>query len=123
MKSTIHEQNKNNNNTMSNLPNILSELVRTQNNFDSEGYANCFSETAVVFDEGKTHTGRKEIENWITDSNERYQSTMEPLSFEEKGKESILEAEVSGTFPGSPLVLKFHFEIADEKIQNLRVTG
>ena len=95
-----------------NLPKVVSELVRTQNNFDSAAYANCFSETAVVFDEGKTHNGRKEIENWIADANERYKSTMEPLSYEENEKESILEAEVSGTFPGSPIVLKFHFEIS-----------
>ncbi|WEK71418.1 MAG: nuclear transport factor 2 family protein [Candidatus Chryseobacterium colombiense] len=105
-----------------NLPKVVSELVRTQNNFDSAAYANCFSETAIVFDEGKTHNGRKEIENWIADANERYKSTMQPLSYEENGRESILEAEVLGTFPGSPLVLKFHFEIADDQIQNLKVT-
>lgn len=105
-----------------NLPKVISELIRTQNNFDSAAYANCFSESAVVFDEGKTHTGRKEIEDWIADSNERYQSTMKPLSYEVNGKESILKAEVSGNFPGSPLVLKFNFEIVDEQIQNLNVT-
>jgi len=46
-----------------NLPEVVSELVRTQNNLDSVAYANCFSETAVVYDEGKTHHGRKEIED------------------------------------------------------------
>lgn len=48
-----------------NLPQVIAELVKTQNNFDSVSYAGCFTETAVVFDEGKTHNGRKEIENWI----------------------------------------------------------
>jgi len=48
----------------------------SQNNFDSVAYAKCFSETAVVFDEGKTHKGRKQIEQWIADANERYKAVM-----------------------------------------------
>jgi hypothetical protein len=106
-----------------NLPKVVSDLVKTQNNFDSVAYANCFSETAVVYDEGKTHKGRKEIEHWIADANERYQATMQPVSFEENGTESILKAEASGTFPGSPIVLSYYLEIADELIQSLKITG
>jgi ketosteroid isomerase-like protein len=102
-----------------NLPKIISDLVEAQNNFDSIAYANCFSETAVVFDEGKTHNGRKEIEHWIADANEKYNAMMKPLSFEE----SILKAEVSGNFAGSPIVLSYHLEIADELIQSLKITG
>jgi hypothetical protein len=106
-----------------NLPKVVSDLVKTQNNFDSVAYANCFSEPAVVYDEGKTHKGRKEIEHWIADANERYQATMQPVSFEENGTESILKAEASGTFPGSPIVLSYYLEIADELIQSLKITG
>jgi ketosteroid isomerase-like protein len=104
-----------------NLPKIVSDLVKAQNNFDSVAYANCFAETAVVFDEGKKHNGRKEIEHWIAEANERYQATMKPVSFEEK--ESILKAEVSGNFDGSPIVLSYHLEIADKLIQSLKITG
>lgn len=45
---------------------------------------------------------------------------MEPLDYNER--ENILSAEISGSFPGSPIILKFHFEIIDEKIQQLKVT-
>lgn len=106
-----------------NLPKVLSDLVKTQNNFDSVAYANCFSETAVVFDEGKTHKGRKEIEHWIADANERYEAVMKPIDFEEKESESILKAEVSGNFEGSPIVLNYHLEITDELIKSLKITG
>lgn len=105
-----------------NLPKVITDLVKAQNDFDSVAYANCFSNTAVVFDEGKTHNGRKEIEHWIADANERYKSVMNPISYEENGTESILKTEVSGTFPGSPIVLKFHFEIVNGQIQSLKVT-
>ena len=106
-----------------NLPKVLSDLVKTQNNFDSVAYSNCFSETAVVYDEGKTHKGRKEIERWIADANERYQATMQPVSYEEKGTESILKAETSGKFDGSPIILSYHLEIVNDLIQTLKITG
>ncbi|WP_426327033.1 nuclear transport factor 2 family protein [Pedobacter sp. R-06] len=106
-----------------NLPKVIAELVTAQNNFDSVAYAKCFSETAVVYDEGKTHKGRKEIECWIADANERYQATMQPISFEEKETESVLKAEASGKFDGSPIVLSYHLEIADELIWSLEITG
>lgn len=106
-----------------NLPKVVANLIKAQNDFDSTAYADCFSETAVVFDEGKTHNGRKEIEHWIADANERYKAVMKPVDFEEKGPESLLRAEVSGAFPGSPIVMTYHLQIADELIQSLKITG
>ncbi len=87
---------------MNNLPKVIADLVKAQNNFDSTAYANCFTETAVVFDEGKTHNGRKEIENWIEKANKEYQATMKPLEYSENLQ--TLKAEVSGSFPGSPIL-------------------
>jgi hypothetical protein len=106
-----------------NLPKVIADLVETQNSFDSLAYTNCFSETAVVFDEGKIHNGKIEIERWIADSNERYRATMKPVGFEEKENESLLKAETSGNFPGSPIVLTYHLAIVDGLIQSLKVTG
>ncbi|MEY8761989.1 nuclear transport factor 2 family protein [Chryseobacterium tongliaoense] len=105
-----------------NLPKVVSDLVKAQDDFDAHAYANCFSETAVVNDEGKTYKGKKEIEHWIKEANEKYRTVMKPLEYTENGTSSILSAEVSGTFPGSPLVLKFNFEIIDGKIQDLKMT-
>lgn len=106
-----------------NLPKVITDLINAQNSFDSIAYANCFSENAEVFDEGKTHNGRLDIQNWIEESNQKYRSVMKPLEYTENGTSSILSAECSGTFDGSPIILKFHFDIADGKIQNLKVTG
>ena len=106
-----------------NLPKVISDLLEAQAKYDSIAYANCFSETAVVFDEGKTHKGKVEIEKWIAHSDETYKSVMKPLAYDQTGDIGILSAEVSGTFPGSPLILKFHYEIRNELIQSLKVTG
>lgn len=105
-----------------NLPKVVANLVEAQNDYDSVAYANCFSETAVVFDEGKTYNGRKEIEHWIADANKQFKTVMKPVCFEVVETASVLKAEVSGTFEGSPVVLHYHFEIADEQIQSLKIT-
>ena len=44
-----------------NLPKAVEDLVKAQNNFDSVAYADCFTQTAVVFDEGKSHNGKKKL--------------------------------------------------------------
>ncbi|NUY79640.1 nuclear transport factor 2 family protein [Flavobacterium sp. MAH-1] len=106
-----------------NLPKAIKDLVDAQNSFDSTAYANCFAETAVVSDEGRTHNGRGEIRDWIEEANQKYRSVMRPLDYTENGASGVLSAECSGTFPGSPVVLKFHFGILDGKIRNLKVTG
>lgn len=104
-----------------NLPNVIADFIQAQNNFDSLAYSNCFSETAVVFDEGKTHTGKIEIQHWIKKANEKYQTVMEPLEY--SATKEILKAEVSGNFPGSPIVLSYHFELKDGLIQSLKISG
>lgn len=48
-----------------NLQPVIMELVKAQNNADRIAYTDCFTETALVFDEGKTHHGKKEIKRWI----------------------------------------------------------
>ena len=102
-----------------NLPPVIMELVKAQNNFDGTAYADCFTETAVVFDEGKTHHGKKEIKKWIEKANREYQAKMKPLEFSEQ--EQTLKAEISGTFPGSPIVLRYQYEFKNELIQSLKI--
>lgn len=102
-----------------NFPKVVTELIKAQNNFDSTAYANCFTERAVVFDEGKMHNGRKEIKNWIEKANKEYQATMKPLKYSET--EHTLKTEVSGTFPGSPIIMTYHYQFKDGLIQSLRI--
>jgi hypothetical protein len=105
------------------LPELVARFVETQNTFNSEAYVACFTETAIVHDEGKVHTGKEEIKAWIEHANEAYQTSMKPLDYEETGTRGVLTAEVSGTFPGSPFALKFHLGLKDGLIDSLKVTG
>lgn len=105
-----------------NLPTIIAELVKAQNSYDSVTYANCFSETAVVVDEGNRYKGRTEIKEWIEEANEKFRVVMKPIELTEIEAICILTAEVSGSFDGSPVLLDYHFEIVADKIDSLEIT-
>ncbi len=105
-----------------NLPEIIKKLVEAQNNYDSVAYANCFSETAVVLDEGNTYTGKVEIKNWIEKANKEYKIIMKPLEYHKLETKNVLSAEVSGNFDGSPIVLKYHHTFENKRIQTLNIT-
>lgn len=106
-----------------NLPAIITELVNAQNSHDSAAYANCFAVDAIVFDEGKNHNGKDEINAWIENANEKYKTLMDPVDYTESGGTAILSAKISGTFDGSPVLLKYHLEINGGLIRSLKITG
>jgi len=106
-----------------NLPTVVTDFINAQNNFDSEASANCFSENGVMLEEGRPYTGRAAIQQLFDETIEKYQSRMKALSYIENGTAGVLAAEVTGTFPGSPAVLHFHFTLRDNRIDYLKVTG
>lgn len=106
-----------------NLHKVIASLVEAQNRHDIDAYTNCFSETAIVQDEGKTHKGKAEIRQWIEKSDLDYHTELRPLSYNETGAESLLTAEVSGYFSGSPAILQFYFILENDLIRSLHITG
>jgi ketosteroid isomerase-like protein len=105
------------------LHGVVMRFVDAQNNFDSKAYLECFTDSAIVYDEGKTHIGKAEIRQWIEQANDEYQSSMKPTNYDQSGSNAVLTAEVSGTFPGSPIVLQFHLVLKDDLIGSLKITG
>lgn len=105
-----------------NLTNVIATLLEAQYHYDSVAYANCFTETALLVDEGNVYHGKSEIMHWIERANEEYRPVMEPIDYIETQTGSILTAKISGTFDGSPIILKYHFEMEDSFIRSLKVT-
>lgn len=101
------------------LPEIITRLLESQRTFDSVSFANCFVEDAIVFDESKTYTGKIEIENWNKKTNHDYHTELMPISYAEN--DHILSVQVSGTFPGSPIILNYMFEFEKGNIKTLRI--
>lgn len=104
-----------------NLPNVIAALVKAQHHSDSTAYAQCFADTAIVYDEGRTHKGLSEIKAWNEQTNATYAVSLTPVNYTPTPEGGILTTRVSGTFPGSPIVLNYNFELENGKILSLRI--
>lgn len=100
-----------------NLPQAVEMLIEAQNNFDAKAYASNFSIKAIVADEGHTYNGRAAVKDWIEEANRKYKAKMKPLSWEN----NVLKTELSGSFPGSPIVVKYKFGFEEELISSLTI--
>jgi ketosteroid isomerase-like protein len=84
--------------------------------------ADCFTEDAVVIDEGKTYTGRPAIAQWKADSSKKYTYTVEPFAIQAEGGKTIVTAHLEGDFPGNPVDLRYAFGLKGDKIASLEIT-
>ncbi|KKB08273.1 nuclear transport factor 2 family protein [Devosia chinhatensis] len=80
-----------------------------------------FAREAAVVDEGETHTGLEAITSWLDSVERRYRPRYVLQDASRSGTGHTVTFEVSGTFPGSPAILRQHFELnMDGKIRLLR---
>jgi len=93
----------------------------TADKADGSAVAQCFTENAVVKDEGHTYRGRAAIKQWKTEASAKYQYTYEPLTCEQMGGKHVVTCRLTGNFPGSPVDLRFFFEIENDKIASLEI--
>jgi ketosteroid isomerase-like protein len=103
------------------LPRIIGTYVDASNKHDVNSILSCFSDEAVVHDEGETLHGKKAIEGWIAKTIERYKFQFKPLSIKDCDPEVVVAVEVSGTFDGSPVSLDYRFAIKNDKILSLAI--
>ena len=86
-----------------------------------EAVARCFTEDAVVKDEGRTHRGRAAIRHWKEEASARYQYTCEPFACELGDGAVVVISRLTGTFPGSPVNLRFFFVLEGDQIASLEI--
>jgi hypothetical protein len=88
---------------------------------DSDAVSQCFTETAVVQDEGHTYCGRGAIRQWKAEVSTRYQYTSAPFACEQKDGKLVVTSRLTGNFPGSPVNLRFFFGLDGDKIASLEI--
>ena len=88
---------------------------------ESEAVAECFTETAVVKDEGHAYHGRPSIKRWKQDASAKYQYVSEPLACEQKDGKVVVTCRLTGNFPGSPVNLRFFFGLEGDRIASLEI--
>ena len=103
------------------LPDPIERYIQIANSGTPEAAPECFAPDATVYDEGQTYEGVAAIKNWIAATKKKYDHTIAPLELAERGGQSVLKAELSGNFPGSPITVNFSFALADGKIRSLEI--
>ena len=103
------------------LRRLISDYINASNAHDVKSILACFSDDAVVHDEGETLHGKKSIEGWIMKTIEKYKFQFKPLRINGHDPEVVIAVEVSGTFDGSPVTLDYHFTVENEKILSLTI--
>lgn len=88
---------------------------------DAEAVAQCFTENAVVKDEGRTYIGRRAIKQWKADASAKYRYVSEPRACEQQEGKTVVTSRLTGNFPGSPVDLRYFFELEGDKIASLEI--
>jgi hypothetical protein len=88
---------------------------------DAEAVSLCFTEDAVVKDEGHAYRGRAAIKQWKADASAKYQYTSEPFACERGDGKIVVTSRLAGNFPGSPVDLRFIFGLDGGRIASLEI--
>jgi len=86
-----------------------------------EAVARCFTKDAVVKDEGRTYTGLESIRQWRAAASTKYQYTCEPFRSELTDGKTVVSCHLTGTFPGSPIDLRYIFRLERGKVASLEI--
>jgi ketosteroid isomerase-like protein len=102
---------------------LLAAFVAAKNTHDARAFIACFSSDAIVSDENQTHAGAPAIKAWFEEVSRKYRTQMNVTAIEEHHGKTVLTADVSGDFPGSPFPFQYHLTLKEGKIASLKITS
>jgi SnoaL-like domain len=102
------------------LPPPIAAYFRAANTHNTDLAFAQFTSDALVADGGHEYRGAA-VKEWLDRTNEQYQPNTKVIDFTSTGDQIVVAAEVSGTFPGSPIQLHFTFTLRDGGIAALSI--
>ena len=103
------------------LPPPISLYLKIENSGDAASLPQCFAANATVRDEGHVYQGLPAIKEWLAGTKKKYNHDIAPISVADQDGKKVVTATLAGTFPGSPLTLKFNFALEAGKIVSLQI--
>ncbi|MFC4017742.1 nuclear transport factor 2 family protein [Micromonospora sp. GCM10011542] len=104
------------------VPPVIDRYFRAVNDNDLDAFVACFAENASVADEERLYEGRAPIRSWRERTMAAYAYTAEPVRVTPQAGDSYqVVARVSGSFPGSPVELRYRFTLRDDLIGALDI--
>lgn len=80
-----------------------------------------FAEDSVVKDESREHHGSAAIREWMKETIEKYDFTLDPIESSRTGRKTAVLVSVSGKFPGSPITLQYEFTMDAQQIARMEI--
>ncbi|MDT7622222.1 MAG: hypothetical protein QOF99_3123 [Pseudonocardiales bacterium] len=131
------------------VPTVISTYLAAKLGSEVDTILDCFTDDALVHDEGQDHLGRVAIRAWLGELASKYTLTYRVLGAHRwpatapatpattapaaaptaapatattaPTTAAALRVEVTGNFPGSPVVLHHHFSLAGDRIAALTI--
>lgn len=103
------------------LPAPIAAYFQADRKGDPQLLSHCFTPTAKVIDEGNIYEGRQEIAQWIAGASTQYTYTAEPFEMFEQDGRVVVTSHLVGNFPGSPVNLRYLFDLAGDEIAALEI--
>ena len=108
--------------TLADAPDVIVRYLSLAPKADVDAVVECFTPDAEVIDDGKTYQGHDGIRQWRETVASKFTYTIEPVSSQEVDDNGfVVTARLEGTFPGSPVDLKFGFVLRDGLIAALEI--
>ncbi|HEY8581234.1 MAG TPA: nuclear transport factor 2 family protein [Beijerinckiaceae bacterium] len=104
-----------------NMPAAVQAYFDADQRNDADALVALFSDRAVVLDEGGRHEGRPSIRRWWTAAKAATNYSNRPIAATTEKETTIVHAQVSGAFPGSPITLRFAFRLDGDAIAELKI--
>ena len=103
------------------MPAPIARYFAADKGKDPDAVAACFTEDALVRDEGKTHSGSDAIRRWKADAASQYSYVAEPVEIAQRGGRIVVTSHLVGDFPGSPVDLRYCFGLQGDRIADLEI--
>jgi hypothetical protein len=103
------------------LPEPIRLYFESENTHGADALDRCFWSEAIVRDENQIMRGLPAIKSWREANAAKYAHTVVPLEIAIRDGKTVVSTQVTGNFPGSPVMLDHIFELAGERIVALEI--
>jgi hypothetical protein len=99
----------------------LADFFSATNARDADALFALFAANATVNDEGFQYRGLHSIRGWIAETVERFRFNIDVVDASHAAEQASIVGIVSGDFKGSPVHVRYDFELDQQKIVSLKV--
>lgn len=103
------------------LPEPIAAYYAAKNRHDIDAMLAPFAADASVRDEGEEMRGHAAIRHWMEETTRKYRVTVAVAEVSEADGRTLVAADVTGTFPGSPARLRYAFTLEAGRIARLEI--